>query len=184
MRLAGRGAHAPKSGASQPAHWSGKRQPYDEHMKWSEKPQPDASPAWARFYNEVGSSFAVSVAPRIRRLYEATEMGRSTKTLLDVCCGTGQLARHFLDHGYEVTGLDLSEACWTTRDSTPVLMPESGLLASFTPMLRISSWRGSSDSQPQRSMPSTCSKLAMPFVVASAASFLPSEAAACSSSTS
>jgi tRNA/tmRNA/rRNA uracil-C5-methylase (TrmA/RlmC/RlmD family) len=84
-------------------------QPYDEQMNGLEQ-QPNASPAWARFYNEVGSGFAVSVAPRIRRFYETTEVGRSTRTLLDVCCGTGQLARHFLDHGYEVTGLDLSDA--------------------------------------------------------------------------
>jgi SAM-dependent methyltransferase len=30
--------------------------------------------------------------------------------LLDLCCGTGQLALHFLDNGYQITGLDLSEA--------------------------------------------------------------------------
>jgi ubiquinone/menaquinone biosynthesis C-methylase UbiE len=72
--------------------------------------QPEASPAWARFYNEVGSRFAVSVAPRIRAYYEATAVRPAKKTLLDVCCGTGQLARHFLDHAYEVTGLDHSEA--------------------------------------------------------------------------
>jgi SAM-dependent methyltransferase len=75
-----------------------------------DSPQPDASPAWARFYNEVGGRFAVSVAPRIRELYERTETGQSNRSLLDVCCGTGQLARHFLDNGYRVTGIDLSEA--------------------------------------------------------------------------
>jgi len=32
------------------------------------------------------------------------------RSLLDVCCGTGQLARHFLDNGYRVIGLDGSEA--------------------------------------------------------------------------
>lgn len=29
--------------------------------------------------------------------------------MLDLCCGAGQLAVHFLDHGYAVTGIDLSE---------------------------------------------------------------------------
>jgi SAM-dependent methyltransferase len=28
---------------------------------------------------------------------------------LDVCCGQGTLAGHFLEHGYRVTGIDLSE---------------------------------------------------------------------------
>jgi SAM-dependent methyltransferase len=74
-----------------------------------DRPQPDASPAWARFYNEAGGRFAISVAPRIRELYERTETAQSNRSLLDVC-GTGQLARHFLDNGYRVTGIDLSQA--------------------------------------------------------------------------
>jgi SAM-dependent methyltransferase len=68
-----------------------------------------ASAAWAGFYDQVGTSFAVSVAPRIRAFYETTPVGTSNRNLLDVCCGTGQLARHFLDNGYRVTGIDLSE---------------------------------------------------------------------------
>jgi len=51
----------------------------------------------------------VSVAPRIRAFYETTPVGASNRDLLDVCCGTGRLARHFLDNGYRVTGIDLSE---------------------------------------------------------------------------
>jgi hypothetical protein len=61
-------------------------------VEGSEKPQPETSPAWARFYNEVGSRFAISVAPRIRELYERTETGRiARRTLthvLDVTRGT------------------------------------------------------------------------------------------------
>jgi SAM-dependent methyltransferase len=68
-----------------------------------------ASAAWAGFYDRGGTSFAVSVAPRIRAFYETTPVGISNRNLLDVCCGTGQLARHFLDHGYRVTGIDFSE---------------------------------------------------------------------------
>jgi 2-polyprenyl-3-methyl-5-hydroxy-6-metoxy-1,4-benzoquinol methylase len=76
----------------------------------SDSPQPDASPGWARFYNEVGGRFAISVAPRIREFHERTGTGRSNRWLLDVCCSTGQLVRHFLDNGYGVTGIDLSQA--------------------------------------------------------------------------
>jgi SAM-dependent methyltransferase len=67
-----------------------------------------AGAAWARFYDRVGSAFAIVAAPKIRAWYETTPVGQQNRSLLDVCCGTGQLARHFLDHGYTVTALDVS----------------------------------------------------------------------------
>ena len=66
------------------------------------------SPAWARYYARH-STFARTAAPRIRALYEATYGGDADRTVLDVCCGVGTLAEHFLEHGFTVTGLDLSE---------------------------------------------------------------------------
>jgi SAM-dependent methyltransferase len=68
------------------------------------------SPAIARLYNRSGSAFARRMAPLIRAFYESTAVGSRTRSLLDVCCGTGQLAGHFLDHGYSVTAIDLSDA--------------------------------------------------------------------------
>jgi SAM-dependent methyltransferase len=53
--------------------------------------------------------FAENVAPRLMELYEATPVGKTDRTILDVCCGTGQLALHFLNAGYTVVGLDSSE---------------------------------------------------------------------------
>jgi SAM-dependent methyltransferase len=67
------------------------------------------SPAWARYYAERGTSFARVAAPRIRALYEATYGDTAERSVLDVCCGQGTLAEHFLGHGYRVTGIDLSE---------------------------------------------------------------------------
>ncbi len=67
-------------------------------------------PSFARVYNLRWISFAQNAAPRLRAYYEATPLGQRNNTLLDLCCGTGQLALHFLDNGYQVTGLDLSEA--------------------------------------------------------------------------
>jgi SAM-dependent methyltransferase len=68
------------------------------------------SPAWARYYSRHGTSFARSVAPRIRSFYESADRDRpADRSLLDVCCGQGTLAGHFLEHGYRVTGIDLSE---------------------------------------------------------------------------
>jgi ubiquinone/menaquinone biosynthesis C-methylase UbiE len=54
--------------------------------------------------------FAKEAAPKLRAFYEATGMGQQNRKLLDVCCGTGVLACHFLQAGYQVTGLDLSES--------------------------------------------------------------------------
>jgi SAM-dependent methyltransferase len=67
------------------------------------------SHAWARYYARRGTSFARLAAPRIRALYEATRGEDAERSLLDVCCGQGTVAEHFLAHGYRVTGIDLSE---------------------------------------------------------------------------
>lgn len=66
--------------------------------------------SFARIYNLRWNSFALNAAPRLRAFYETTLTGQQNHRLLDLCCGTGQLALHFLDAGYHVTGLDLSEA--------------------------------------------------------------------------
>ena len=54
--------------------------------------------------------FARDVAPRIRAFYEQTPAGRHRKTVLDLACGSGDLAAYLLEHGYTVIGLDLSPA--------------------------------------------------------------------------
>jgi SAM-dependent methyltransferase len=78
------------------------------------------SPAFARAYQLRWGFFAQRVAPLIQAYYESTPLGRSNRDLLDLCCGTGVLARHFLEHDYQVTGLDLSEAMLAyARQNTP-----------------------------------------------------------------
>ena len=67
------------------------------------------SRSFARVYNLRWSDFSRHVAPRIQEFYESTPLGQDNRHLLDVCCGTGQLAVHFLERGYKVTGLDLSD---------------------------------------------------------------------------
>ena len=70
------------------------------------------SEAFARVYNQKWVDFAQHVAPLIRAFYESTPIAQDPergRSLLDVCCGTGQLAQHFLENGYRVTGIDLSE---------------------------------------------------------------------------
>ncbi len=67
------------------------------------------STGFAKIYNTRWSGFARQVAPLILDFYAATPVGRETKTVLDLCCGTGHLAVHFLENGYRVVGLDLSD---------------------------------------------------------------------------
>jgi SAM-dependent methyltransferase len=64
---------------------------------------------FARVYNAKWSYFAKKVAPVILDFYAATPVGQENKLVLDVCCGTGHLAVHFLENGYRVVGIDLSE---------------------------------------------------------------------------
>lgn len=67
------------------------------------------SGVFARVYNLFWADFADQVAPRIVDFYESTLTGKTHKSVLDLCCGTGQLALHFLRRGYRVIGIDLSE---------------------------------------------------------------------------
>jgi SAM-dependent methyltransferase len=63
---------------------------------------------FAQAYNQRWTGFVTLVGPRLRTLYEQV-CPRGERSLLDVCCGTGQLALQFLQAGYVVTGLDNSE---------------------------------------------------------------------------
>ena len=67
------------------------------------------SAPFARLYNLRWAGFAQQFAPLIQALYESTPLGQANHSLLDLCCGTGQLAVHFLEAGYRVVGLDASE---------------------------------------------------------------------------
>jgi SAM-dependent methyltransferase len=65
---------------------------------------------FAKVYNQRWVRFAQQTAPLLRQFYEKTTIGQVSHTMLDLCCGTGQLSLHFLENGYRVTGIDLSEA--------------------------------------------------------------------------
>ncbi len=67
------------------------------------------NPGFARVYNSFWTGFAAQVGPAIREFYERQRGADADQNLLDVGCGTGQLALYFLEHGYDVTGIDLSE---------------------------------------------------------------------------
>ena len=83
-------------------------------------------PAFARVYNQRWVGFARHVSPLIRTFYESTPIGQKERSLLDLCCGTGQLALHFLEHGYCVTGVDLSEHMLRYARQNTAAYTESG----------------------------------------------------------
>jgi SAM-dependent methyltransferase len=66
---------------------------------------------FARVYNLRWSGFARQVAPLILEYFEALPFAAANKRVLDLCCGTGQLALYFLEKGYRVVGIDLSSIC-------------------------------------------------------------------------
>ncbi|MCX6098357.1 MAG: class I SAM-dependent methyltransferase, partial [Caldiserica bacterium] len=63
---------------------------------------------FAQAYNQRWTGFVTLVGPRLRTLYEQV-CPHGEHSVLDVCCGTGQLVLQFLRAGYVVTGLDNSE---------------------------------------------------------------------------
>jgi SAM-dependent methyltransferase len=65
---------------------------------------------FARVYNQLWTGFARDIAPCIFDYYSRQEIASENRSVLDLRCGTGQLSLYFLEHGYRVTGLDLSEA--------------------------------------------------------------------------
>lgn len=66
------------------------------------------SAPFAQAYNQRWTGFVTMVGPKLRTLYETT-CPQGERSVLDVCCGTGQLALQFLQAGYVVAGIDNSE---------------------------------------------------------------------------
>ena len=66
--------------------------------------------SFARVYNVRWAAFAMTVAPKLEQLFTENSNSEGLPlSLLDVCCGTGQLANYFLAKGYTVLGIDLSK---------------------------------------------------------------------------
>lgn len=82
--------------------------------------------SFSRAYNQKWTHFCQRVAPKIQAIYEDTDLGAHNRALLDVCCGTGQLAVHFLDQGYTVVGIDLSEHMLVHARQNAALYVEQG----------------------------------------------------------
>lgn len=66
--------------------------------------------SFARMYNLRWGGWAKSIAPSLEKFFVSFSGMPEQPTLLDLCCGTGQLALHFLQRGFRVIGVDLSTA--------------------------------------------------------------------------
>jgi SAM-dependent methyltransferase len=82
--------------------------------------------SFAKVYNKWWTEFAAIVAPRILEYYELQSISKLNKSVLDLCCGTGQLALYFLKNGYYVLGIDLSEHMLSYAQSSAAEYIEKG----------------------------------------------------------
>jgi len=64
---------------------------------------------FARLYDSRWATFAKEAAPVIHTFHTSRSGSDLPLRMLDLCCGTGQLTRYFLDRGFRATGVDLSE---------------------------------------------------------------------------
>jgi SAM-dependent methyltransferase len=79
---------------------------------------------FARIYNERWAGFANGLASPLLNFYAGLAISQENKRVLDLCCGTGQLARCLLDEGYQVIGIDLSEHMLKyARENTAAYLP-------------------------------------------------------------
>ncbi len=67
------------------------------------------SKTYAKVYNAKWIDFVRGIAPFLLSFYKSMPMGQKDRAILDLCCGTGQLAAEFLKSGFRVVGIDLSE---------------------------------------------------------------------------
>ncbi len=64
--------------------------------------------AFAAFYDDQFGDYAEKVAPLLLHFFSSQPLSETSSRVLDLGCGTGRVALHFLEAGYSFTGLDLS----------------------------------------------------------------------------
>lgn len=62
---------------------------------------------WSRIY-QTGRDFRLIAPESLAKLLSFVDLEKADKAALDIGCGTGQLTRGLYEHGYQVTGLDVS----------------------------------------------------------------------------
>ena len=80
----------------------------DSLQDFSHKAYGETSALRYNIFESRSLGFAKRAAPKVLRFYQQTGIGQKNRNVLDVACGTGQLATYFLDHGFQDVGLDSS----------------------------------------------------------------------------
>ncbi|MFN3648858.1 MAG: class I SAM-dependent DNA methyltransferase [Armatimonadota bacterium] len=65
---------------------------------------------FARVYDNRWAGFARRVAPAVLDFLAARSVDAKNRSILDLCCGTGQFSIEALKRGYRLVGVDASEA--------------------------------------------------------------------------
>jgi SAM-dependent methyltransferase len=66
--------------------------------------------SWARIYNQYwGARYCENNLPPFEKLLQTYDIHQGAN-ILDLCCGTGHMAQHLIEQGYQVTGLDISKS--------------------------------------------------------------------------
>ncbi len=64
--------------------------------------------AFSAFYDDQFGNYSEKAAPILLRFFSNLILSKTIPEILDLGCGTGRIAFHFLEAGYSFTGLDLS----------------------------------------------------------------------------
>jgi SAM-dependent methyltransferase len=67
------------------------------------------SESFAAVYDRLFGDFSTLLAPYLHQYFVRHRAPGGEGTLLDLCCGTGIVARYFVEHGVRVIGIDASE---------------------------------------------------------------------------
>lgn len=75
---------------------------------------------WAYIYNQYwGARYCKTNLPPFEKLLQKYHI-RQGANILDLYCGTGHMAQYLIEQGYQVTGVDISEAMLQyARDNAP-----------------------------------------------------------------
>jgi SAM-dependent methyltransferase len=100
----------------------------DDHAFSAGELTPEADPrvgygSWAETYDEPGNPIIALEEPAVRSVVSSLAPGQA----LDAACGTGRHARHLVDLGHEVLGIDLTPEMLTRAAAN---VPEARFLES------------------------------------------------------
>ena len=81
-------------------------------------------------FDTYWSFFPNHIAPQIHELFCQEKDNNMEENLLDVCCGSGHLGKYFLEKGFSVTGIDLSDQAIKLAKEKKFALPAVNVIGS------------------------------------------------------